>query len=484
MKETRYLLRVLCLITAMVGLASGADSSLRPNFVLIIADDVSVNDIGCYGHPTIRTPHIDQLAREGARFERAFLTASSCSPSRCSIITGRYPHNTGAPELHMPLPENQIPFPAVLKQQGYYTAQAGKWHLGENENVTGAFDRREGGGPGGEENWLEVLRQRDKTKPFFLWLASFDAHRGWDDKNTMKSYSLEEIQVPIYLVDDRQTRADLAAYYREITRFDYAIGEVVNELKQQGVYENTVILVMADNGRPFPRCKTRVYDSGMQTPLVISWPDGLQDKGKPRGGLVSSIDLAPTLLELAGIEPSDSFQGVSIAPLLKDGQARVRKYVFSEHNWHDYEAHERQVRTERYMYIRNARPQLMNQGPADSVRSPSHVALQLGRDTGNLTRAQGDVFLAPRPDEELFDCQNDPEQLVNLAADPAMAAILNRLRHTLDQWQKETCDTIPLQITPDQFDRETGKNNGKEWQRETTPGSERQAAECNQSGPI
>lgn len=131
---------------------SAAQQKDVPNIILIIGDDISVGDFGCYGHPNIRTPNIDRLAAVGMRFRNAYLTTSQCSPTRCSVISGRYPHNTGAPELHLPLPEGQPMFPLLLKQAGYYTAAAGKWHLGDP--ARSAFDRIYAGRPGGEEKWV------------------------------------------------------------------------------------------------------------------------------------------------------------------------------------------------------------------------------------------------------------------------------------------------------------------------------------------
>jgi N-sulfoglucosamine sulfohydrolase len=249
----------------------------RPNVVLIIADDVSVSDFGCYGNPNIRTPNIDKLASDGMRFTNAYLTTSQCSPTRCSIITGRYPHNTGAPELHIELPEGQIMLPAMLKQAGYHTLAVGKWHMGNY--AKGAFDKVLEGGVGGEENWVESLQLRPKEKPFFMWFASYDAHRSWQVDAEAKPHSPEDAVIPPYLIDTPESRKDMAMYYDEIQRLDRYVGLVVKELKAQGVFENTCIIFMADNGRPFPRCKTRLYDSGIKTPFIIHWPAGLNKQG-------------------------------------------------------------------------------------------------------------------------------------------------------------------------------------------------------------
>lgn len=445
----------------------------KPNFIFIIADDVSWNDIGCYGNEVVKTPNIDQLAKEGLQFTNAFLTASSCSPSRCSIISGEYPHSNGAAELHTPLPASEVPFPLLLKEHGYYTAQAGKWHMGEAAHR--AFDRYTdnngyNNGDGGEDNWVRFLKERPKDKPFFFWLASHDAHRPWGADTFKITHDPSRIIVPLFFEDTPETRQDIASYYNEIGRFDYYIGKVREELRNQGVLQNTMIIVMGDNGRPFPRCKTRVYDSGMQTPFIVFWPDGIESKGAQTNSLISSIDVAPTILQIAGIKPPEDYQGKSFFPVIENPANEIRTMVFSEHNWHDYEAYERMVRTKDFLYVFNARPNLSNCGPADSKRSPTQLALNKVRDESKLTPAQDDVFIVPRPSEELFDVKNDPLQLLNLASVPNYQKELKEMRRLLDNWQFNTGDNIPEHLTPDWFDRETGKPLDIERKRGTMPG--------------
>lgn len=430
-----------------------------PNFVFIIADDIGWDDIGCYGNNVVKTPHVDRLSVEGMQFNNAFLTASSCSPSRCSIISGKYPHSNGAAELHTPLPESEIPFPLLLKQNGYYTAHAGKWHLGNFTHR--AFDRYTdnngyNNGDGGEANWVKFLRERPKDQPFFFWLASLDAHRPWGADTFQVTFDPQEVEVPVYFADTEETRQDIASYYNEIARFDYYVGKVRAELDRQGVLKNTVIIVMSDNGSPFPRCKTRVYDSGMKTPFVVYWPEKISTGGQKTESLISAVDIAPTILELAGVDAPDSYQGTSFSAVLNDPEKEIRSEVFSEHNWHDYEAHERMVRTRKYLYVLNARPALANGGPADSKKSPTQHALNIVRDEGRLTPAQADVFVTPRPAEELFDVEKDPLQLLNLASLPDYQKVLSEMRTLLNNWREETGDTTPEHLTPDWYDRETG----------------------------
>jgi N-sulfoglucosamine sulfohydrolase len=296
-------------------------------------------------------------------------------------------------------------------------------------------------------------------------------------------HKAEDVIVPPFLVDDQQTRDDLASYYNEVTRFDHYIGAVVAELKAQGELDNTLIFVLADNGRPFPRAKTRIHDSGMKTALVAHWPQGIRNAGSASDSLVSVIDLAPTVLAAAGLKTSPTMQGISIVPLLQNEARSIRQFAFSEHNWHDYEAHGRGVRGDGFLLLKNSRPYLALQGPADSVRSPSHVSLLAQRDANKLTTAQADVFLAPRPTVELYDLKADPHQLNNLAGNPKFATQQNHLSSVLETWTDETHDSIPKEISHDSFDRETGKALKTKDFRRTTPGEDRNASDSNAPGP-
>ncbi len=261
---------ILAASTILMGCAQPVDS-IRPNFIIFIADDISWDDFGCYGNEIVQTPNIDRIASEGLKFTNVYLTTSSCSPSRVSIMTGRYPHNTGAAELHT---EPTFDFPTIageLKENGYYTGQAGKWHMGNK--IKGGFDvvqeSRNENGDGGEELWISTLRNRDKNKPFFFWYASYDAHRIWGPNEFSSTHNPNDIVPPITLVNSSSTKLDLAKYYDEVKRFDHFIGRVEEELKNQHILDNTVIIIMADNGRTFPRDKTRLYDSGIKTPFVV-----------------------------------------------------------------------------------------------------------------------------------------------------------------------------------------------------------------------
>jgi arylsulfatase A-like enzyme len=428
------------------------EKTVQPNFIVFIADDAAWNDCGPYGNQNIKTPNINKLAEEGVVFNNVFLTTSSCSPSRCSILTGRYPHSTGARELHMPLPAEQLLFAGELQKAGYFTAVAGKYHIGPKRPE---FDTIYGGSPSGCEYWVEALQNRPKNKPFFLWLAALDPHRDYQPNAIPEPHRPEDVIVPPYLPDNDSTRKDLALYYDEISRMDSYIGEVMAELKKQGVDENTLMIYMSDNGQPFPRAKTRMYDSGIKTPFIVRWPAKLK-KGTA-GGLISSIDIAPTFCELAGAEISETYQGKSFVPILENYSAETRDYIAAEHNWHDYQAHERAIRNRKYLYIRNAFPELNASPPADAVRSITYKEMIKMRKANNLSENQSDCFVAPRPAEELYDVVNDPWQLHNLAESTEHADALDKMRKLLENWIIEFDDNIPENPTPDKFDRWTGE---------------------------
>lgn len=446
---------------AVVGLVLGgvslsvSSAAEPPNIILIIADDMSPEDSEPYGAKSVRTPNLMRLAREGMRFDRGFVTTSSCSPSRASTVTGRYPHQTGAAELHQPLPETQIAFPEKLREAGYFTAAAGKWHLGKPAQAK--FDVvQEGGGPSGADNWIPVLRNRPPAKPFFLWLAALDPHRDYQANTIPQPHTAADATVPPFLPDVPEVRADLARYYDEITRLDGYVGQVLDELERQGVAHNTLILFTSDNGRPFPRCKTTLYDSGIRSPWLVRWPAHVKP-GSVSGRLVSTVDIAPTFLAVAGAPALPNGSGQSFLPQLRDPNAPGRDYIYGERHWHDYGDFARAVRSERWKYIRNYFPALPNQPPADAVRSPSFVVMRQLHAAGKLTPAQSVPFQSPRPTEELYDLTADPHEMHNLAGDKTHHATLAQLRDALAAFQKRTDDRIPAQVRPDEFHRETGE---------------------------
>ena len=452
----------------------------RPSFVVILADDLAWNDIGAFGNTKVHTPSLDKLATQGMCFDQAFLTSSSCSPSRASILTGRYPHQTDAEQLHWPIPESQKIFPERLKLAGYFVAAAGKWHLGDamrerfsvvREVDTSGFQLPPDSGPGsngkfvesstGDERsgcaeWVSVLRERDPRKPFFLWLAAVDPHRPYEDKISSQPHRPDDVILPPYHPDTELVRRDYARYYDEISRLDRFVGLVLDELEAQNAVEDTVVIFLSDNGRPFPRDKTSLYDSGIRTPLIIRWPAKIKAASRCLQ-LVSTIDLATTILALAGFPAGSSYMGKDITPLLEGKDAQVRDVIFAEKNWHDYEDRSRAVRDRRFKYIMNHYADLPATPPADAARSDTFREMQRLRAEGRLPAEQSTCFISPRPREELYDLNIDPHELTNLADLPSHRDTLLRMRAEYRQWRITTGEKNPRLRTPDEFDRDTGK---------------------------
>lgn len=474
--------RLFCLVITLFYVQLALGQTMRedkPNIVLIIADDIGWGDIGLYGNKDVKTPNIDALGKAGLVFNNMYVATSSCSPSRSSIITGRYPHNTGAPELHDPLPKDQFMFPEKLKDAGYYTALSGKNHMGGG--IKKAFDLISSGqGPGGEEDWVGILNDRPKSKPFFLWFAAHDAHRDWQINDKGIVYDSEQLSVPPMLYNGAETRKDLASYYHEVSRLDYYVGTVIDELKEQGVLENTYIIFMSDNGSPFPRNKVRLYDSGVKSPFIVKGP-GVQVAQTQ--ALLSAIDIAPTLLDIAGLNKDQHIQGVSFNGILKGKTKTIRDFVFTEHNWHVFQGYERMVRYGNWIYIRNGFPERQVMAAESSKLFPAGKELWEKHDQGLTKPIQEDVFLAPRPLEELFNVGEDPFQFTNVATVEKNEKTLNYLREALDKWIVETGDSMPKNPTPDRDDIDGNKLPGA-WARGEKPGDANNASQINLSGPI
>ena len=341
-----------------------------------------------------------------------------------------------------------------------------------------------GKGPGKQEDWVSILASRPKDKPFFCWFASTDAHRNWGFDDNAPKYTPDQVVVPPYLIDDEPTRKDLTGYYHEVSRTDTYMGRVVAELKKQGVYENTIIIYCADNGRPFPRCKTRLYDSGIKTPFIVSWPKQVQPAVSD--SLLSVIDVSATCLEAAGVKKPEAIQGVSFMPILKDPKATVRTVVFAEHNWHVYQNHERMVRFGNWLYIKNNFPHQANLCKEAYIGGAGQSLLKAWR-AGTIKPHQN-VFADSVPAEELYHVVDDPHQLNNVADRPENKSTMQKMRRLLADWSAQTGDDIPENPTTDRDGRPTkeGGKTGrkKEWKHHDPPGTASGATKINRPGPL
>jgi arylsulfatase A-like enzyme len=464
----KYLLPVWLLLFLYTG-GNAQSHSDRPNIIWITCEDISPY-LGCYGDSTVQTPHIDQLAHEGVRYANAFTTAGVCAPSRAAIITGMHQQSVGAhhmrTRLELPgmkfsdlpeavrnslskafppglpfysvvLPLGVLPYPEYLRRAGYYATNNEKTDYQFETPVT-TWDEL---GPAAS------YRNRPAGKPFFAVFNLMVTHESQLARKEPLEVSPDSVSVPPYYPDTRTVRNDIARVLTNIRIMDRQVGEIVRQLKADGVYENSYIFFYSDHGGPLPWQKRAVLDRGTHIPLIIRKPGG-RDGGTVDQQLVSSVDFAPTVLSLAGIPIPSQMQGQAL--LGRQRASKPRTYVFAAADRMDeHYDRVRSMRDKRYLYIRNFRPALpryMDIAYRISNIPMMREILQL-RDSGKLGPYTAAWFEAPKPAEELYDAEKDPHQLHNLAADPAYATKLRDMRAAYDAWEKKTGDlgAIPEQ---------------------------------------
>jgi arylsulfatase A-like enzyme len=445
--------------------ASAQDRPRPPNILLAIADDWSYPHAGIYGDRTVATPNFDRIAREGVRFTRAFVASPSCTPSRAALLTGQAVHRLqeGA-NLHGFLPKSYPVYPDLLEAAGYAVGFTGKgWGPGQFE--PGGRSRNPAGP--GFKSFDEFFERRKPGQPFCFWFGSNDPHRPYDlGSGAQGGLQPDRVQVPGYLPDTATTRNDLLDYYFEVQRFDRDLGRIIETLERAGELDNTIVIVTGDNGMPFPRAKANVYDGGTRVPLAIRWK-GTADAGRVIDAFVSLTDLAPTILEAAGLTPLAAMTGRTLLPLLRGQAQSGRDRVFVERERHanvrsgDLSYPVRAVRTNGYLYIRNFRPDRWPAGDpemyfavgpfGDIDGGPTKSLLLDGRSDPQIAR-DFELATAKRPAEELYDLGRDPEQLVNVAGQAAHRDAQRRLRLELDRWLRETGDPR-ASLDDDRWDR-------------------------------
>jgi arylsulfatase A-like enzyme len=462
----RHVLRLLA-VMVLGALIPGQQAPARPNILLVIADDWSYPHAGAYGDRSVATPAFDRVAGEGARFINAFTAAPSCTPSRAAILTGQAVHRLAeGGNLWAFLPARYDVFPDLLERAGYVVGHTGKgWGPGPFE--PGGRSRN----PAGPRfaSFDEFLAKRPAGQPFTFWFGSTNPHRPYDAGSGAKAgVDPARVAVPAFLPDHASVRNDLADYYAEVQKFDAELAALLGSLQRIGELDRTVVVVTSDNGMPFPRAKANLYDAGTRMPLAIRWPARIAP-GMTIEALVSLADLAPTFLEIAGITIPSDMTARSLLPLVTKAQSAGpgRDRVFVERERHanvragDASYPARAIRTSDYLYIRNYRPDRWPAGDpelhfavgpfGDIDGGPAKQLLLDRRDDAGIA----DFFrlaTAKRPAEELYDLAKDPQQLVNVAANPAYAQAKARLARDLADWQRATGDPR-ISTDDDRWDR-------------------------------
>lgn len=414
-----------------------------PNIVIFIADDLSFDDLSTYDNSAPPTPNIDRLAKNGIRFDNVFLTTSSCSPSRASILTGKHPTEHGLKELHGSLSAEESTLGLRFKEAGYYTASAGKWHLGGATRNQFDLIKNSKNQHSGAEQWDDIILGRPTDKPFFFWFAALDPHLPFhqDAPDLPPEIDPATIRIPRMLADRPATRKALSRYYREVRRFDEYVGHTVELLRSQNILDNTIIIVMSDNGRPFALSKLMLYDSGIRAPFIVHWPDHIK-KAAVSEALISAIDIVPTLLEAANVTPADDIQGRSFYDQFRSPSSQHRTAIFAEQNWHSTDAHRRAVRTLTHLYIENQHPAVGNCKDAASKSMRGARDLVMAYNDGDLSKWYEQCFANTLTPKELYAIDANGQMIFdNLAGAAENAASETELAKKLAEWRASIGDT-------------------------------------------
>jgi arylsulfatase A-like enzyme len=458
MKPVQQIRRALlpCL-TVILLLASGCkEEAVKPaNILFAIADDWGWPHAGAYGDPVVQTPTFDRLAGEGILFNHAYISSPSCTPSRNAILTGQYHWRLGpGANLWSTLDPATPVYPLLLEDAGYKIGRFRKsWGPGDISN----WKRHPAGQDYTESGFAAFMAERSTEQPFCFFLGTSDPHRPYDRGSGLESgIDLDAISLFGCFPDHETVRSDVADYYYEVQRFDALVASAIRVLEEYGELENTIIVMTGDHGMPFPRCKSNNYDSGARIPMAVRWGSGISKPGRVLDDFISTTDLAPTFLELAGVDIPEAMTGKSFADLMlssKEGfvDREMRNYVLHGKERHVPGQEEdmggypvRAIRTHDYLYIRNFKENRWPSGTpnykeaaipycwlGDCDNGPTKSYMVENQDKDQEHRELYELAFGLRPAEELYDCRKDPEQLVNLAGDPAYKEIREKLSATL-----------------------------------------------------
>lgn len=435
----------------------------KPNIILFVADDHGLDAIGAYGNPVIKTPNLDKLAEDGVKFTNAYCTSASCAASRSVILTGKFGHATGSyghvhDYHHFSTYENEKSLPVLLEESGYTTARIGKYHVAPEkvyhfETVLEANPRNT---VEMAEKCADVLRA---DKPFFLYFCTDDPHRGqpfepdpWDMPNSFGNkkegykgvetvvYNPEDVLVPEFLPDTKQSREEIAQYYQSISRIDQGLGKLMKMLKESGKADNTIVFYISDNGMAFPGAKTTVYEPGIKLPCIIKDPTN-SSTGITNNAMISWVDITPTILDMAKVDyKKEDFHGKSFKTIINQENPKGWNEIYASHTFHEITMYYpmRVVRSGNYKLIWNI---------AYPLEYPFASDLWASSTWQNEYRAKNEYFgpkkmndFLFRPEFELYDLSKDPNELNNLADNKGFESVLEAMKTKMKTFQTKTKD--------------------------------------------
>ena len=476
-----YSLWLIATLVAYLTVLSNLGSTLlaspsRPNVLLILSDDHSAPHVSCYGNANTTqfniTPNLQKFAEQGMRFDRAYTSAPQCSPSRISIFACRSPVGLGVTRFAQPPRPDVRFFTDVLRENGYWVGLDGRHqHLDgrvrEAEHIDKAL--REAGMQSLDDRFDHFVRSAGTKKddllrvgdrvssaldkvppgqPFFLYFGFNQPHR----KFPLKYDGIEpgKLVLPADWPDLPEVRIDYARYLAAVREMDHGFGQIMKVLNKRGLKDNTLVIFMGDNGEALLRGKGTLFDRGTHVPLIIRWPNRVAANSNS-ASLICGTDLGPTILSACGMSPLEEMTGVSFFKQLLGDNNSGRQYVFAERGWHwgpitrtDGLDFSRSVTSTRYRYIYNALPK-RTYTPVDMPRTEAWLAIKSAHASRNLSPLHDRLYFQdPRPIVELYDLQNDPLEVNNLAGTKSFAGIEQTLRQQLEAWMIREHDFLPL----------------------------------------
>ena len=422
----------------------------RPNILFIMADDLSMEDIAPFGSTQVHTPNLSQLAKEGVCLDNMFNLVPVCSPTRQSILTGLAPVRSGAYPNHTMIYDGIKTLPVYLQQLGYRTALIGKKHYAPESaypfDFLGGRDHDSGQGQDVDLSLAETYIKTSADKPFFLMFTSNQPHEPWNRGNQL-AYNPKRIKLRLNMLDTKLTRKRMANYFAEISYLDSLVGVCMDMVKRSGQVDNTIIIFATEQGNSFPFSKWTLYDQGLHAGFIVKWPGKVKPNTRNKA-LLAYTDIAPTLIDIAGGDPEKintgskdafnrtGFDGRSFKKVLTQGTNHARDYVFAEHTTRGIiqgsDAYaSRSARNTKFLYIQN-----LNYQNEFSNTVTHSLMFKQWMDKDSLRAS----FYLKRPQEELYDIEQDPYNLKNIASDPQYSAVKSELKEKLKAFMHQQGD--------------------------------------------
>ena len=455
-----------------------------PNILLIVSEDHSPH-LSCYGDTIIKTPHLDNIAKEGILFRNAYVTQSVCSPSRSSILTGLYTHQNGhlglATHGHHLVGDIDNIY-SMLKKVGYRTGMIGKLHVNPASSFPIDFHPITGGNFAkiGLHRYWEYADtfMKASNDPFFLMVNFPDAHWPLQDQIDGRPANPvtpdDVVSFPYINFDNQRIRSITANYYNCILRLDECIGELMQKLNKSGLKDNTLVIFLSDHGDQMARGKYNVYEAGVRVPFLVQWPGKIQ-AGIESDALVSAVDIVPTILDAVGFNIPENLAGKSLIPLFKNPEVAFREYLFVEQNSDNLANYfpRRAVRDKKYKLIYSLLEDRKNPQASEYINHPEHNKPEwFGCPTSDelkaapyFVRRMYHSWLYP-PKIQLYDLEDDPWELNDISSDPEYFHVKNELLNALYVWQKQTNDPLrfPEKLMALTAEHDTiARSNNRNW---------------------